>query len=119
MNIFNTQETALKQNANLVLARHLPGLSRFRFYAEMGKDDFGWPVAMLVESPLSVGERQLVASVNFPTLPRFADDAERVVYTREDGETFDLFRTRSDGTGGTKRLTDTPNKVEFLTLLGL
>jgi Tol biopolymer transport system component len=55
----------------------------------------------------------------FPTLPRFADDAERVVYTREDGETFDLIRTRSDGAGGTKRLTDTPNKVEFLNLLGL
>jgi Tol biopolymer transport system component len=55
----------------------------------------------------------------FPTLPRFADDAERVVYTREDGEAFDLFRTRSDGTGGTKRLTDTPNKVEFLNSLGL
>lgn len=55
----------------------------------------------------------------FPTLPRFADDARRVVYTRTGGETFDLFRTRSDGTGGTKRLTDTPNKVEFLTLLGL
>jgi Tol biopolymer transport system component len=54
----------------------------------------------------------------FPTLPRFSDDAERVVYTREDGETFDLFRTRSDGTGGNKRLTDTPNKVEFLNLLG-
>ena len=54
----------------------------------------------------------------FTTLPRFSDDAERVVYTRENGETFDLYRTRSDGTGGTKRLTDTPNKVEFLNLLG-
>jgi TolB protein len=51
------------------------------------------------------------------TLPRFSDDGNRVVYTREGGGTFDLYRTRSDGTGGNKRLSDTPKKVEFLTLL--
>jgi Tol biopolymer transport system component len=51
------------------------------------------------------------------TLPRFSHDGNRVVYTREGGGTFDLYRTRSDGTGGTKRLSDTPKKVEFLTLL--
>jgi len=63
--------------------------------------------------PIEITDRSYL-----PILPRFADDAARVVYTGEDGETFDIFRTRSDGTGGTKRLTDTPNKVEFLNLLG-
>jgi hypothetical protein len=37
----------------------------------MGKDDFGWPVAVLVESPLGVGKRP---SLLFPVLYQEAAD---------------------------------------------
>jgi hypothetical protein len=46
-------------------ANDLPRLSRFGFYAEMRKDDFGWPMAVIVECPLGVGER---AGLLFPVL---------------------------------------------------
>jgi hypothetical protein len=50
------------------------------------------------------------------TVPRFTADGERVVFSRDTGDTLDLYSVRSDGTGGRKQLTDT-RPLEFLNLL--
>jgi Tol biopolymer transport system component len=51
------------------------------------------------------------------TLPRYTDDGERVVFAKDPGGgALDLYSIRSDGSGGKKRLTDTPKFHEWLNL---
>lgn len=52
------------------------------------------------------------------TLPRFSNDGERVIYAKDSGDgTLDIYSIRSDGTGGRKRLTETPGYHEWLNYL--
>ena len=49
------------------------------------------------------------------TIPRFSDDGERVIYAKDvGGGLLDLYSINSDGSGGKKRLTDTPALSEWL-----
>lgn len=49
------------------------------------------------------------------TLPRYSDDGERVIFAKDvGGGALDLYSIRSDGSGGKKRLTDTPAANEWL-----
>lgn len=52
------------------------------------------------------------------TLPRYSNDGERVIYAKDSGDgTLDIYSIRSDGTGGRKRLTETPGYHEWLNYL--